>query len=86
MVIHANPPQFQLVVCRLGKKILKDKHLVAYWAWELESIPKIWKHALNFVDEIVVPSAFLAQINALLLFLIPSPHQFFAKNGTLWTA
>ena len=59
MVIHANPPQFQLVVCRLGKKILKDKHLVAYWAWELESIPKIWKHALNFVDEIVVPSAFV---------------------------
>jgi len=59
VILHANPPQFQLVLCALGKTFLKNKRLVAYWAWELETIPEIWKQALEYVDAVEVPSSFV---------------------------
>ncbi len=58
VVIHHNPPQFQYVICALGKKFIRNKHIIAYWAWELEDIPSLWKHAMNYVDTIEVPSTF----------------------------
>ena len=61
VVIHANPPQFQLVLCRLGKKFLQNKLIVGYWAWKMEEIPAIWIQALDYVDAIEVPSAFAQQ-------------------------
>lgn len=59
VIIHANPPQFQLALCQLGKRFLRNKRLIAYWAWELEAIPAIWKQALQYVDEVQVPSRFI---------------------------
>ncbi|MDD6182002.1 MAG: glycosyltransferase [Desulfovibrionaceae bacterium] len=59
VVIHANPPQFQLVLCRLGRKFLANKRVVGYWAWELEGLPSIWKQALDYVDALEVPSTFV---------------------------
>ena len=59
VVIHANPPQFQLVLCRLGKEFLNNKRIVAYWAWELEEIPGVWEQALEYIDAVEVPSTFV---------------------------
>jgi len=59
VVIHLNPPQFLWLLCRLGRKFFQNKHLVAYWAWELEDIPPLWKFALRFVDAVEVPSTFI---------------------------
>ena len=59
VVIHANPPQFQLALCKLGKDFLRGKRLIGYWAWELETIPDIWRQALQYVDEVEVPSSFV---------------------------
>ena len=61
VVIHANPPQFQLALCALGKSFLLHKRVVAYWAWELETFPNIWQQALAYVDAIEVPSTFVQQ-------------------------
>ena len=58
VVIHLNPPQFLLLLCFLGRKFFQHKHIVAYWAWELEDIPSLWKFALRFVDAVEVPSTF----------------------------
>lgn len=60
VVIHANPPQFQLALCALGKEFLHDKRVVGYWAWELETLPPVWEQALEYVDAVEVPSAFVA--------------------------
>ncbi len=60
VVIHANPPQFQLALCALGKEFLRHKRVVGYWAWELETLPPLWKQALDYVDAVEVPSAFVA--------------------------
>ncbi|MDD2967111.1 MAG: glycosyltransferase [Desulfovibrionaceae bacterium] len=59
VVIHANPPQFQLVLCKLGKQFLANKRIIGYWAWELEEIPSIWEQALDYVDAVEVPSTFV---------------------------
>ncbi len=59
VVIHANPPRFHLALCRLGKHFLSNKRIVGYWAWELQELPSIWKHALQYVDAIEVPSRFV---------------------------
>ena len=58
VVIHANPPQFQLALCKLGKDFLRGKRLIGYWAWELETIPDIWRQALQYVDEVEISSSF----------------------------
>lgn len=94
VVIHANPPQFQLVICKLGKKFLQNKCIIAYWAWEFETIPNIWIHALEYADTIEVPSTFVRE--ALLYHTskkisvvpheIPNPLQrklHYGKNGVL---
>lgn len=62
VVIHANPPQFQFALCALGKDFLKNKRIVAYWAWELETLPMVWRHALAYLDAIEVPSCFVQAI------------------------
>ena len=59
VVIHLNPPQFLWLLCKLGRKFLRRKQLVAYWAWELEDIPPLWKFALRFIDAVEVPSTFI---------------------------
>jgi len=76
LVIHANPPQFHLVLFKMGRRFLLDKKIIAYWAWELEVIPDVWLHALQYLDAIEVPSTFVR--NALLPYtdkdIVVVPH------------
>jgi hypothetical protein len=58
IIIHLNPPQFLWLLCKLGRKFLRHKRVVAHWAWELEDIPSLWKFALRFVDAVETPSVF----------------------------
>ena len=58
VIIHHNPPQLQWLLCRLGRRFLRHKRIVAYMVWELEDIPPLWKHALRFVDAVETPSSF----------------------------
>ncbi|MBZ2170888.1 glycosyltransferase [Nitratidesulfovibrio sp. SRB-5] len=60
VVIHANPPLFHMVLLRMNRKFLRNKRLVAYWAWELECLPQIYLDALDHVDAVEVPSEFTA--------------------------
>jgi hypothetical protein len=59
VIVHLNPPQFLWLLCKLGRAFFRRKHMVAYWAWELEDIPSLWKFALRFVDAVEVPSTFI---------------------------
>jgi len=62
IVIHLNPPHFLLALARLGKKFLSNKKIIAYWAWELQELPMVWRRCLAVVDEIEVPSTFTQEI------------------------
>lgn len=59
IIVHANPPQFQLVLFHLGKVFLKNKRIIGYWAWEVEVLPKIWVQGITQLDGIEVPSSFV---------------------------
>ena len=59
VIIHLNPPQFLWLLCKLGRKFFRSKHVIAYWAWELEDIPPLWKFALRYADAVEVPSTFI---------------------------
>lgn len=59
IIVHANPPQFQLVLFHLGKKFLKNKRIIGYWVWEVEVLPKIWIQGITQLDGIEVPSSFV---------------------------
>jgi glycosyltransferase involved in cell wall biosynthesis len=60
VVVHANPPALTAVLWYV-RKLLPGKRIVAYWAWELEDIPHYWTRCLDFVDEILTPSSFVAE-------------------------
>ena len=62
VVIHLNPPHFLLALLHLGRKFVKNKRIIAYWAWELSDLPPVWRYCLKIVDEIEVPSAFTQRI------------------------
>lgn len=59
VVIHANPPQFQLALLRLGRDFLHNKRIIGYWAWEVETLPSIWIQGLRLLDGVEVPSRFV---------------------------
>lgn len=61
LVLHANPPQFQLALLALPKSFLNTVHIRAYWAWELEIIPPVWLQALPWLDSLECPSHFCRQ-------------------------
>lgn len=62
VIVHLNPPHFLLAMLRLGRNFLKNKYIIAYWAWELSELPLSWRYCLDLVDEIEVPSTFTQSI------------------------
>jgi glycosyltransferase involved in cell wall biosynthesis len=61
LVIHVNSPLVPLAMWHLGRRLVRDKYVVGYWAWELSQAPIEWRHGIPFVHEIWVPSVFTAE-------------------------
>jgi glycosyltransferase involved in cell wall biosynthesis len=60
LVVHVNAPLMPLVLLALGRKVIRDKWIVGYWAWELPEVPREWDIGACLVHEIWVPSQFVA--------------------------
>lgn len=60
LVLHVNAPVLPLAVIRLGRRLVRQRRIVGYWAWELPVAPPGWRFATRFVHEIWVPSSFTA--------------------------
>ena len=60
LVIHVNPPSLPWALLRLPRGLIRGRHLVGYWAWELPVVPPSWRLGLRFVHTVWVPSAFTA--------------------------
>ncbi|MEI9902232.1 MAG: glycosyltransferase family 4 protein [Hyphomicrobium sp.] len=60
LILHVNSPLVPFALWRLGARLLRDKYVIGYWAWELPQVPDDWRHGIQFVHEIWVPSAFTA--------------------------
>lgn len=60
LVLHVNPPVLPAAALRLGRRTLRGRRVVGYWAWELPVAPPGWRAGLPFVHEIWAPSRFTA--------------------------
>jgi glycosyltransferase involved in cell wall biosynthesis len=60
LLLHVNSPLAPLAMLRLGRRFVRDKYVVGYWAWELPRVPDDWRHGVAFVHEIWAPSKFTA--------------------------
>jgi glycosyltransferase involved in cell wall biosynthesis len=60
VVLHFNPDNLTAMLTLLGRKRLRGKRIIGYWAWELMRIPDEWIAALAEVDEVWTPSRFVA--------------------------
>ena len=60
-VIHINADQME-EACRLFPHRMFDHHYnIGVWLWEFETIPRNWVRYLQYVDELWVPSKFIAK-------------------------
>ncbi len=61
LIIHVNAPLMPQVMLCLGRRLVRDKRIIGYWAWELPQVPDDWQFGIPFVHEIWVPSTFTAK-------------------------
>lgn len=60
IITVAPTPYFADVYERSGLFRRRDVHRIAYWAWELETIPEEWLQLMPLFDEIWSPTEFVA--------------------------
>ena len=60
LLLVVNAPWVPLALLKLGRRLVKFKRVIGYWAWELPEIPDEWLGNSSFVHEIWTPSRFVA--------------------------
>jgi glycosyltransferase involved in cell wall biosynthesis len=58
---HCNAPENDLLFSHLSPAEAAGRYRIAYWAWELETIPINWRLTARAFHEIWTPSRFVAQ-------------------------
>ena len=61
ILTHAATPYFESGYARAGLLPRENVYRIAYWYWELETVPDDWVNAAALVDEIWSPTEFVAQ-------------------------
>jgi glycosyltransferase involved in cell wall biosynthesis len=59
-ILHFNPPEYAIVCESMGAENRNRRYNIAYWLWETETIPDIWRTSIDLSDEIWAPSAFIS--------------------------
>jgi glycosyltransferase involved in cell wall biosynthesis len=60
LIVHINGPQMSRALWHIGRRVLRDKLIIGYWAWELEDLPPVWVDGARYVHEVWSPSRFAA--------------------------
>ncbi len=60
-VVHINPDQWREAIYPFGLQAFDRHYNIGVWLWELETIPQKWLPILAYVDELWVPSEFIAR-------------------------
>jgi len=58
VLVHANPHMLPLAYMTIGRSVLRGKHVIGCFVWELAAIPRAWQGMLDLVHEIWAPSEF----------------------------
>lgn len=60
LILAVQPPNVGRALLAVERRLLRGKHRVGHWMWELEVLPSNWRRSLPFVHEIAAPSRFAA--------------------------
>lgn len=58
LLVHVSAPYLPFALWALGRKRVRGRRIIGYWAWELPQLPKSWRVGLRSVHEVWVPSRF----------------------------
>ena len=61
LLLHVNPPELRRSLHFIGKSQTADRPVVGVWAWELPQPPPYWHLAYPCLDELWVPSSYVAE-------------------------
>lgn len=61
LLIAVNAPQLPELVEQVGEGLLKGRHVIGQWGWEVDVIPPWWQAGFDLVDEVWVYSSFVAE-------------------------
>ncbi|RCX19026.1 glycosyltransferase involved in cell wall biosynthesis [Fontibacillus phaseoli] len=59
-LLHVNAEQMTEIYAHYGNSLFQNKYTIGYWHWELPDFPDEWLEGFNLVDEVWVPSTFVA--------------------------
>jgi glycosyltransferase involved in cell wall biosynthesis len=60
IIAHVNGFMQPWALASLGRKAVRHKRIIGYWAWELPQLPSDWQAGFRFAHEIWVPTRFVA--------------------------
>lgn len=60
LIAHMNPTELIHLVAQTRGAPFRGRRTIGYWAWELPRIPRAWRAAFRYVDEVWTPSRFTA--------------------------
>jgi glycosyltransferase involved in cell wall biosynthesis len=61
LVIFLNPHELVQLMAMAGPEPFQDRFCVGAWFWELEEVPRSWRPAMGYVDEVWAGSRFVAE-------------------------
>lgn len=61
VMLHVNPPMLSWILFRRGRRLVRGRRVIAFWNWELETVPPSWHAAAPLVHEAWVSSHFTAE-------------------------
>jgi hypothetical protein len=60
LLVHVNGPMLPWALLLLGRRAVRDKHVIAIWNWELPILPDDWDRGFSACHTIWAPSRFTA--------------------------
>ncbi|THF79053.1 glycosyltransferase family 4 protein [Cohnella fermenti] len=60
-LVHVNADQMPVAYGELGPSWFEGRYTIGYWHWELPEFPDEFAEGFRYVDEVWVPSAFVAR-------------------------
>ena len=64
LVLTAQPPNIAHVLALVGRRLLRDKRRLGFWAWEVNALPDDWRRARRLIHDLAAPSQFAAGLLA----------------------
>jgi glycosyltransferase involved in cell wall biosynthesis len=59
-IFHINAEQMMEVYAQYSSNLFDNRYNIGYWHWELPNFPDEWQSSFKILDEIWVPSSFVA--------------------------